>query len=151
MSRESTIFSVKIVSTVGLGLVASLLPLLPARTLPAIQAASSPAAAVKLLSIPRRRQVLATGTSITASIALCAAYYFSPSHGRHPYLLYASAIGLVVGAQSSISILPRIDEISEHADDLNGETMTIDLEQLHTATSINSILAIAMMTRYLAS
>lgn len=128
---SSTLSSIKIISTLGLGLLAGYSIASPFLVTPTIHSLSTRSNAPKLT----RRQLLSTRIqSISAGVisaALLAVYWQSPKIARHPYLLYSAFLSVCLTASSELLVSQKVQEIGRlDVESINGEDLNSEFEWL---------------------
>lgn len=140
---STTLSAIKVISTLGLGLIAGYSIASPFLITPIVYSLSTRSNASKLT----RRQLSSTRVqSISAGVigtALAGVYALSPKFARHPYLLYSAFLALCLSASSELLVTQKIQEIgSLDLDDINGEDLTSKFEWLVRSGYVTSALGI---------
>lgn len=147
-SSSSTISSIKVASTIGLGLVAGFALSSPLQSTPTIYALSTRKNAPSLTrSQLTSSRILSSSTGLVA-VLLSGVYSMSGTRARHPYLLYAAALALLTTASIEGLVVPKVQRIATFdADATNGEELAHEYEglvQLGYLSSATSVLAFAI-------
>ncbi|BFZ54422.1 hypothetical protein PYCC9005_001458 [Savitreella phatthalungensis] len=143
MTSPALLIALKLTSTVGLGLASSFAISLGAFTLPTIyRLADAPSRAAELVR-GRVHKLMRLSSSVVAAAGVLqgAAYYLSPAHGRHPYLLYSAIGSLAITGYAHAILEPFFNRVessgdSEKISNVNGERFSRDFETLMSRTSI---------------
>ncbi|KAK4625624.1 Autophagy-related protein 33 [Fulvia fulva] len=119
----STIGTFKIIGVLGLGLLTGTSYTLSTLSLPALLTLPSARPASYTLSQTTRLTTLHTrALSTISATSLFLAFYLSPSHLRHPYLLWTGAVaGLSGGLNLLMGARDKKAVAIEDVEDVNGE------------------------------
>lgn len=146
----TTLWSAKLISTCGLGLLASyavaapLLPLLLTTTTTSTSTTSSARtgtigeersskASVARATLRERTPVRTMGAAsfLVGSVLSGSIYGLSPARARHPYLLYSAGLALLSAAWVEFRVVRQLDRVGELGEvEANGEGMEEELGRL---------------------
>lgn len=124
--------SIKVISTVGLGLIAGYAIASPFLITPTVYKLSTRTNAPALTRTQVTSGRVVAGSAGLIGTLLACVYASSDDHvGRHPYLLYSSLLALATATTTELGATQRAIRIgSINVDDMNGEDLAREFEGL---------------------
>lgn len=139
MSPTLALSSVKVISTVGLGLIAGYAIASPFLITPTIYKLSTRDNAPHLTQTQVASGRFLSGSSALIGTALASVYGVSEPLGRHPYMIYASILAFGTAAASELLATRKASEIVA---EMNGEDLAGAFEGLIDAGYLVSALGL---------
>lgn len=137
--------TVKILSTVGLGLIAGYSFASPIELIPTIYSLSTRKTAPGLTSSQLLSNRVISIGSLAISTALMGTWALAGPQGRHPYLIYVSGVAASIVASAQLVVVPQIKAIEgmvSEGEDVNGEELAREFEGLVRAGYLSSFLSL---------
>lgn len=128
---STTLSAIKVISTLGLGLLAGhsiASSFIVTRMIHTLSKRSNAPALARDQLLPINIQSV---SAASISVALLGVYARSPDFARHPYLLYTSVLALGLSVSSKFLVAQKMREIGTlDLDALNGEDVTNKIDKL---------------------